>query len=188
MNDRIAELSHELDQITESTRMLFGNSSPAQLNWQPAPGSWSIAQCLDHLIRINSLYFPLLTALRSGRAQPTFWERYSPLSKVLGKLLIGSLRPEHRKKLKTSPQAQPVTSEVADILDRFAQHQAELIDHLRAIPREIDRERTIVTSPLRRWVTYSLDDCLTILVVHEQRHVLQARRVLEAGPGSAADG
>jgi hypothetical protein len=56
-----------------------------------------------------------------------------------------------------------------------------LIAHYRGIPHSLDRERTIVTSPLLRWVTYSLDDCLTILVVHEKRHFLQARRVMEVG-------
>lgn len=52
---------------------------------------------------------------------------------------------------------------------------------MRRIPHTIDRERTIITSPLLRWVTYSLDDCLTILVVHEKRHLQQAERVMEAG-------
>jgi hypothetical protein len=67
------------------------------------------------------------------------------------------------------------------IVDRFDRHQAELIEHIRGIPGSIDRQRTIVTSPLAAFVTYSLDDCLTILVVHEQRHLQQAKRVMEAG-------
>jgi hypothetical protein len=40
--------------------------------------------------------------------------------------------------------------------------------------------KTIITSPLAGFVTYSLDDCLTILIVHERRHVLQAKRVVQS--------
>jgi hypothetical protein len=82
--------------------------------------------------------------------------------------------------MKTSPKAEPSTSEIDGIVDRFARHQAALIEHVRLIPDSVDLGGTIVTSPLLRWVTYSLDDCLAILVVHEKRHFLQAKRVMEA--------
>lgn len=181
MNDRIDEVTNELEQVTQGTRSAFGSLSHDQLNWKPMPDGWSIAQCLAHLIMINSLYFPVLASMRAGRAKPTFWERYSPLSGLLGKLLIKTLSPEHLKKMKTNRKAEPSTSEIdVGILDRFAQHQTELIEHLRQIPYSVDRGRTIVTSPLHRWVTYSLDDCVTILVVHEKRHFQQAKRVMEA--------
>lgn len=181
MNDSIDELAKELEEVTQGTRAAFANLSRDQLNWKPMADSWSIAQCLDHLITINSLYFPLLASMRTGPARPTFWERYSPLSGLLGKLLIKTLSPEYPKKTKTSPKAEPSASEIDDgILDRFSQHQAELIEHVRQIPNSVDRGGTIVTSPLVRWVTYSLDDCLTILVVHEKRHFQQAKRVMEA--------
>jgi hypothetical protein len=83
--------------------------------------------------------------------------------------------------LQTSPKAEPSNSQMDGIVQRFARHQGDLIAHYRGIPHSLDRERTIVTSPLLRWVTYSLDDCLTILVVHEKRHFLQASRVMEVG-------
>lgn len=181
MSDRIDEIANGLEQVTQGTRAAFGRLSRDQLNWKPMADSWSIAQCLDHLITMNILYFPLLASMRTGPATPTLWERYSPLSGILGKLIIKTLSPENPKKMKTRPKAEPSTSEIdAGILERFARHQAELIQHLRRIPRSIDRRRTIVTSPLLRWVTYRLDDCLTILVVHEKRHFQQATRVLEA--------
>lgn len=181
MDDRIDELANELEQVTQSTRAAFGRLSRDQLNWKPTADGWSIAQCLDHLITINSLYFPRLASLRTGPGRPTFWERYSPFSGLLGKLLIKTLSPEYPRKMKTSPKAEPSSSRIDDgILDRFVRHQAELIEHLQRIPHSVDRGTTIVTSPLLRWVTYSLDDCLTILVVHEKRHFQQAMRVMEA--------
>jgi uncharacterized damage-inducible protein DinB len=181
MSNRIDEVVNELEEVTQAARASFGGLSDDQLNWKPSAESWSVAQCLDHLSTINRLYFPLLESMSTGTTESTFWERYSPLSGFLGKFLIKTLSPEYQKKTKTSPKAEPSESEIdTGILDDFAQHQAELIEHLRRIPSNIDRRRTIITSPLLRWVTYSLEDCLTILAVHEKRHLLQAKRVTEA--------
>jgi len=54
------------------------------------------------------------------------------------------------------------------------------IDHLKKIPDSIDPIKTVVTSPLMGFVTYSLDDCYSILAVHGPRHIGQAKRVTEA--------
>jgi uncharacterized damage-inducible protein DinB len=180
MDDRLTQLAAELEQITRGTREAFGRLPQDRLNWKPGPDRWSIAQCLDHLIVINRLYFPLLASMKSGSPTATFWERHSPFSGLLGRLLIRTLSPEYARKLKTNRKAQPSTSEIDDrIVDRFTRHQSELIEHVREIPQSVDRRSTIVTSPLLRWVTYSLDDCLTILVVHEKRHFQQAMRVMQ---------
>lgn len=181
MSNRIDHMVTDLEHVTRSSEAAFRRLSKEQLNWKPSSESWSIGQCLDHLITINRLYFPLFESLTTGQTRPTLWERHSPLSGFLGKTLIRSLSPEQSKKTKTSPKAEPSVSVIdAEIVDRFVQHQTELIGHLRAIPQSVDLKRTIITSPLLRWVTYSLDDCMTILVVHEKRHFLQAQRVMEA--------
>lgn len=178
MSDHIEHTVNELEQVTRDVQTAFGHLSAEQLNWKPAPESWSIAQCLDHLITINRLYFPLLKSLQAGPPQPTWWEKYSPLSGFLGKTLIRTLSPDYSGKAKTSPKAEPSASRIDDaVVDRFVQHQADLIAHLRQVPPGVDPKTTIITSPLLGWVTYSLDDCLTILAVHEKRHLLQARRV-----------
>lgn len=182
MSDRIDHLVNDFEQVTRSAQGAFARLSNEQLNWKPTSDRWSIAQNLDHLITINQLYFPWLESLKTGPAPQTWWERYSPLSGVLGKTLIRTLSPENLKKTKTSSKAEPSASLIDDaIVDRFVQHQTALITHLRQIPLSIDRKKTIMTSPLIRWVTYSLDDGITILAVHEQRHFLQAKRVMEAG-------
>lgn len=130
---------------------------------------------------MNGFYFPLLESLRAGAPKPTLWERLSPLSGLFGSLLIKSMAPENARKVKTSAKAEPSRSEIdVRVLDRFARHQAELISLVRGIPPTVDRRRTIVTSPLLSFVTYNLDDCLTLLVVHEQRHFRQAKRVMDA--------
>jgi hypothetical protein len=55
-----------------------------------------------------------------------------------------------------------------------------MIEHLEKIPATIDPVRTIITSPLLGLITYSLDDCYTMLVVHCQRHLDQAKCVTQS--------
>ncbi len=182
MSTRIDHVVSDLEQVTRNIQAAFGHLSHDQLNWQPTSTRWSIAQCLEHLITTNQLYFPMLTAVATGIPTPTAWERYSPLSGLFGWILVRSVDPMSTRKLKTLARAEPSRSGIdADIVDRFIRHQDELIGLVRRIPEERDLARTIVTSPLARWVTYSLNDCLTILSLHEQRHAQQARRVVGTG-------
>ncbi len=170
-----------IESVTRDAQAAFGGLSADALNWAPAPGKWSIAQCLDHLITINRLYFPTFTAMADGRYEPSWWARVSPLSGFFGRFLVNALRPDNPKPVKTTSRAQPSSSRIsADIVDRFAAHQGELVRHLRALPASLDPAKTRMASPLLGFVTYSLADCLTMLAVHEERHLNQAKRVLAA--------
>lgn len=180
MND-ISDVCSSLEATSNEAREVFGGLSKEQLNWKPAEKSWSIAQCLDHLITVHGKYFPLLERLENGSVETTFLERFSPLSGFFGRFLIKSMRPENPKKMKTTASAEPSTSEIdAGILDRYCEHQSDLIDRLNKLPADLDAAKTIITSPLAGFVTYSLDDTFTILDVHGQRHIQQAKRVMEA--------
>ena len=148
------------------------------MNWRPEPDRWSIALCFEHLIKIQTHYLPTLASLAAGTAEPTLWERVSPFSGLFGRLLIRSLDPGNKRKTRTAAKSEPSSSEIgADVIGRFGAHQAELVTHLRALPSELDPKRVVITSPLAGFVTYTLDDCMTILVVHGRRHFAQAERV-----------
>jgi len=180
MNVRIDHVCNELRKVADDAMATFGPLSPAQLNWKPAPKSWSIAQCFDHLIVTHSLYLPLFERLASGEGRPTFWERYSPLSGFFGRFLIKSLRPDNVKPIKTISKAQPLSSEIGpDIIDRYVAHQNQMIEAIRKLPADGDAKKLIVTSPLMGLVTYNLDDCFEIIAVHGPRHFNQAKRVME---------
>jgi uncharacterized damage-inducible protein DinB len=64
----IDEIVDRLNEVTRDARAAFGGLSHEKLNWKPAPERWSVAQCLDHLITINRLYFALFTEMRGAAA------------------------------------------------------------------------------------------------------------------------
>lgn len=180
MTSRIETVTRELLQAAGDAKVQFGALTVEQLNWKPAGNSWSVSQCLDHVIRAHSLYFPLFERAAAGDEKPSLWARISPFSGFCGRFLIRSLDPANTKKMKTEKKAYPSASEIdAGIVGRYIEHQRQMIDHLQKMPAEIDAANTIITSPLLSVVTYSLDDAFTILRVHTRRHFDQARRVIE---------
>lgn len=181
MEKRIEDVMADLAKIAEDAKQSFGPLSAQQLNWKPAAKSWSIAQCLDHVITTHSLYFPLLQRLADGSAKPSLLERFSPFSGWWGRLLLKIVSPENESKVKTTAKAEPSASEIdGQIVQRFAEHQAEMVEQLRRLPKALDPATTIITSPLLAIATYSLDVAFTIFVAHSRRHLDQAGRVTEA--------
>ena len=177
-NEYLADALHELDLITKKVQAEFGRFSADQLNWKPTEDSWSIGQCLDHLIKTNQLYFPVFEAVSQGRKRRTFWEMLPGLPGFWGRLMLKGLA-STSKKFKSPAVFKPATSNIpATIVADFVQHQQDLIRRIKATDT-VNHAKTIVTSPASPVITYSLQDCVNICAVHEERHFLQAKRVMK---------
>ena len=48
----------DLDANDQAAREFVAELTEEQLNWQPAPSSWSVGQCLEHLCITNEAYLP----------------------------------------------------------------------------------------------------------------------------------
>jgi DinB superfamily len=180
----LANLIATANNIANDARSTFGRLSLAQLNWKPSADRWSVAQCFDHLISSNKGYFPVIEDVLAGKKR-TFWERIPGLPGLAGKLLIKSMEPTSTRKVKAPKRFQPSQSDIsASVIDDFAEQQGKLVEKMRAT-EHIDLENVIITSPVSAAITYSLMDAYRLIVVHEQRHYQQAKRVMEesAFPG-----
>jgi hypothetical protein len=148
-----------------------------QLNWKPLQGGWSIAQCLEQMVIADSAYFPDLKKITEGNFKMDLWEKYSPFTRLCGRLMKNRLQEKVKKKMITPKKIQPQRSDknfssIEDYcknLDKFL----GLISNC----KNVDIDKTIITSPTIRIVTYSLRDAFTFLIQHEHRHLNQAIRV-----------
>jgi hypothetical protein len=155
----------------------FINLSLQQLNWKPAPDSWSIGQCLDHLIISDCSYFPIFKKIPDSKHQMTTWERWSPFSALFGKILVSQLKENVKRKVNAPKIFVPSASNIdAGIIERFHKHLDSLLEYIAAF-RDVDLDKTYITSPISKLVTYSLRNAVTLLVQHEHRHINQAIRV-----------
>jgi hypothetical protein len=178
-NLTLPQIYDEAEAIAVDAKALFGHLNPEQINWKPGADSWSVAQCLDHLISINREYYPVFDRILKGEHGRTLLRRLPFLHAIFGRMMIKALSPNSRQKFKAPGAARPSSSSIdSQIVERFITHQRETLVRMRSLE---DREPAgiIITSPFASVVVYSLLDTFRLIVAHERRHFAQAQRVME---------
>jgi uncharacterized damage-inducible protein DinB len=172
----IKEILEKGREAREKVNAEFSGITQQQLNWQPSPQSWSIAQCLGHLIVSHSVYFTDLKKITEGNFKMNFWERYSPFTALWGRIMKHRLQEKVKRKMKAPKKIQPAGKTSLTIIEEYRQSLGEFFGYISGC-RNIDIDKTIITSPILSIVTYSLRDAFQFLITHEHRHINQAIRV-----------
>jgi len=188
MNERITYVTTAMTEAADDAAAAFGGLTSEQLNWKPAEKSWSVGQCLDHIIKTNHEFDGEFAKMAAGTRKNSIWENYSPFTGWAGRFLITAVTEDSKKAKAPSERIVPPSDIDENIVDTFVEEIAAVNQKVELIA-DADRERTIVTSPFLFVFTYKLDDALTVLVEHTKRHIRQAKRVMEAEgfPGSGED-
>jgi hypothetical protein len=174
----LPQIFNEADAIGRDVQSTFGRLNAEQLNWKPSADSWSVAQCLDHLMSANREMLPAFDEAISGTKRIRFFERVPVLPGLFGRMMIKVVAPDGKRKLKAPSAAAPSTSAIDPrIVGQFVTHQQEVISKMKAI-QNLNPATNIMTSPFVGFVTYSLLDACRIIVAHERRHLAQAERVM----------
>lgn len=170
----IEQMIQKGKQAGENVDTNLGGLSIVQLNYKPTDETWSIGQCLDHLVVADSLYYTLLQRIADGTYHMTRWERWSPFSGLFGKLLVRYSGNTVRMKLKAPKKIRPWEHTIGfDVFDRYHEHLHTLLQHIDRC-KNADLDKTRITSPLSRFVTYSLRRAIQLVILHNHRHVDQA--------------
>ena len=179
-NLALPQIFNEAEAIAGDAKTLFGNLSPEQLNWMPAADSWSVAQCLDHLISANSVYDPIFDSISKGEYRKTLLHRMPFLPSLIGRIIINAVSPDSQRKLKAPVPAQPSSSSIdPQIVERFVMRQRETLARMKSL-KDKNTAEIIITSPFLKVMVYSLLDAFRLIVAHERRHFAQAQRVMRA--------
>jgi DinB superfamily len=169
----IAELER---QSTLAQDLAVPLNEPA-LNWQPNGGkSWSVAQCLDHLVIMNRMYVKTLQDAvadnedqlepRKVPIQPSGW---------LTRLFISYEEPPPKIKLPAPKKIAPPSNLTAAVIEDFKAVQQELVDFVREWG-EADLGDLKLKDPLFP-IHLTADTELLIIAAHNRRHLWQAENV-----------
>jgi len=175
----LPDLLDRIDAVSEKVRTAFHGLDAERLNLRPGPGVWSVAQVLDHLIVINESYYPLVEKLRAGDLHLSWATRWTFYVQRMGSLLLRSVDPARRRKMKTFPIWEPSADPLpGDIVPTFLAHQEAFKAFMRSC-QDLMQENAVIHSPANRLIVYSLADAFRILVTHEERHLAQALEILD---------
>ncbi|KXK06505.1 MAG: DinB superfamily protein [Acidobacteria bacterium OLB17] len=178
MEPNTEKIKADLRAISEDAKAAFGGLDANSLNWKPSAESWSVAQCLDHLILTSTELGPAIDRKLKGE-EPTFFEKYSPFTSYFGRWIKSRLAQDAKRSKAPSKSIVPPSEVGGDIVERFCAENERLIAKMDEIGK-LDWDKTVLTSPFLKILTYDLRDGLDILVEHEKRHIRQAKRVMNA--------
>ncbi len=107
-------------EVIEKVNGELSSLSAEQLNWKPNDTSWSIAQCLEHLIISDGLRINIIEKKIDENFKSGGWEKLNPLKKFWGSMLITQTQEKVKKKIKAPSLFQPSANEATDnIFARF---------------------------------------------------------------------
>jgi hypothetical protein len=174
-----SEWMQELDTVTQSIKNDFGGISQERLNWKPDASVWSVGQIIDHLIVINNTYFPIFNQLEANQYNFVWFGKITFLPRFFGNLILKSVSPDGGKKMKTLSIWEPSKSQIdIEVIQKFIECQQELKNHIRKSSVLLD-QGVVISSPANRIIVYKLETAFEIIVNHEQRHLQQAKELMQ---------
>jgi hypothetical protein len=178
----LEEHRHRFESIKSESEDLTAGLTEAQFNWRPAPGEWSIEECLSHLTMVGQWEVRAIeAAVDDGRARGITGAgpfHYGPVERFV----IGMTQPPVRQKLSAPSRFVPLHGQpVTAVLPTFLHVQSQFLLQIDRAAG-LDLRRIKVATPISRFLRLSLGAMLAQAAAHERRHLDQARRVREKLP------
>lgn len=185
--DRCAQ---EILEARQRAETLVRDLTPVQLTTQPAPGKWSIAECILHLNATAAVVQPLMEkVIAQGRRNKTVGAGPFDIG-LKGRLLVWIAEPPPKFRMPAPRNVRPPAQidDPARLLPDFMKAQDEW-ERLIRESAGLDLAKIKVGplfSPLRQRLAASFP----WMMAHQRRHLLQAenvrRQIVSAAPKIAA--
>lgn len=180
---RAALLIEELTQrtqkhLTDIEQLL--EMEATDLNWRAAEESWSVLECIEHLNRYGDFYLPEIAQRmeKGSRKQPDTFK-----SGWMGDYFAKSMLPKEKlNKMKTFKNMNPLGSDLTkEVIIKF---KSQLEEMLRLLEKAngIDLTRTKTSISISNWIKLRLGDTFRVVIYHNERHLVQVKKVLEGHP------
>ncbi len=140
-------------------------------------GGWSVVQCLAHLNAYSDYYLPSFRERMFSQKQ--FPQNHPIKSTWLGKLAIKSMHPFTGKGKFKAMKGYIPSSELPafEVLDTFILHQNNLLEILK-LAQNYQLNQIKIPISIANYLSLKYCDALYFLIIHQERHLLQAARNL----------
>jgi hypothetical protein len=167
----------QFEQITKDAADLVAGLSEEEFNWRPAPGEWSVEECLAHLTMVGQVELEHIeSAIENARSRGLTGSGPFEYS-ALERLLMRETEPPNRHSTTTPKRFTPLHNQpVTAVLPTFNHVQSMFILQMERADG-LDLRRVKVVTPITRFLKISLGMTFAQAAAHERRHLAQARRV-----------
>lgn len=184
---RSSELLDDLLKDNLSINDIFQNQffylSTDQLNWKPGMESWSISECLEHIMLSGQFYLNEITNCYLNHKPES-----EPLDIIFRPGIIGnystnSVKPKDsgviKNKMRTFSRMEPGKSgiEPKELFLDFRKYQDDLAILIEKA-RYYNLNTLKINSSIGKIIRFKLGDAFRFVIAHNQRHIQQAINVL----------
>lgn len=177
-NGYLTKVLYRLEQVGRDAHDAFFNLTSEQISWKPDAQSWSIGECLKHVIETDKLFYPQVEAVLQNTYRRPLLSFVPFLPNLWGDLALKAVRPEVGTPL-NAPQIiqQNQSFDPNEIVGEFEKH----ITYLTNLIRDTDHynhHKIYFKSPFFKTIIYPLSDMVELMANHHERHLKQAMNVL----------
>ena len=173
------ELESITNEIISFTQEHFKPLSKEQLLKRSSPEKWSIGECLQHLVKYGEFYLTVMEEqlAKENNSQPAVIFKTGFLGNKFAEMLRYK---ESGMKTMKSPNIEFLTFTGVEehIVDIFL---AQQLKHLKILEqtKSLNLEKVKVPVALTKLIKTKIGDTLRFTIYHNQRHFIQAKKVLE---------
>ncbi|PLK45696.1 DinB family protein [Emticicia sp. TH156] len=174
----LEKLENEVENHLQAAINTFQNLNEDILLKPPYNGGWSIAQCFEHLNSYGLYYLPQIEkGIRENQEKPfdgTF------KSSWLGRYFTRMMRPSNTKKYKAlKGHIPPPDLNAHAVMAEFINQQEALLRYLKEAGK-VDLNAIRIPISIGKFIKLKLGDVFQFIIAHNERHIQQAGRVLDA--------
>jgi len=166
-------LDLELDRQINVVVQQFQNLSDERLNRAGENGGWSIAQNLEHLNMYFDYYIPAVRKALANTAPDIDATQFR--SGWLGKYFSDSMDYRNQKKVKAFKDYIPNKQlDSAKVVQTFIENEEAFLKLVReASSYNLTKIRVAIS--LTKWISMRLGDVFQFVILHNERHIVQAQ-------------
>ncbi len=175
-----SQVSSDLHDLSQGYAALYTACSPEQLTWRPPEGSWSIAQCVDHVaLSVSHYLVPIRKAIAKGGPNAADEDDLFVPGGWFAATFLKRIGPQVTSKFKAPPKLRPRLPNPEQALQELHNGHTEAVRLLRE-NSHLDLNRIRFRNPFIPVLRFTVAAGFLVLAAHGKRHLLQARRVTES--------
>lgn len=174
---------HDRTEVVRNNMQTFLRLSDEQLNYKTAPDKWSIAEVFEHLNITHRIYLDSINNIITHAPVNT---KETFRSNWLGNLAYEKIMPRPDGtvfKMKAPGFLRPASIHLNGIeVLRNYMKQLDEFDHILELSQYVDMKKIKIPFSFTKLLSLRLGDNLRFIVAHNERHLLQAQKVLKIMP------
>jgi hypothetical protein len=177
VNPELISYRQQFEHIVEDARAVVAGLSEEEFNWRPAPGEWSVEECLAHLTMVGNVELDLVEhAIDRARERDVTGKGPFGLS-AIERFVLRETEPPARHTFSAPRRFVPVHNQpLTGVMPTFFHVQSMFILQIERA-EGLDLRRIKLPTPISRFLRLSLGATFAQTAAHERRHLVQARRV-----------